>query len=99
MVKITLLLTPFNVAVRMIHPLGVPCALTRKATAADPGGTVALDGVLKAKSLVERPTTVTAPAALERLTVQVLLPPSGNAVGLQVIDASVGGDSSVKTTF
>jgi hypothetical protein len=91
------LLAPFHVAVRTIHPLGKLCAVTVKATETAPSGTVALVGVFKARSLVEIPTVI-APAAFERITVQVLLAPTVNAVGLQVSVTSVGVDHNAKVT-
>lgn len=94
----TLLLAPFQVAVRMIHPVGKLCAVTVKPTETAPAGTVALAGVFKAGLLAERPA-VTAPAAFERVTVQVALPPTFNAVGTQVSDDSVGVDHNAKVTF
>ena len=92
---IALLPVPFQDAVRMTHPLGTPIAVTVKAAAVDPAGTMTLDGAFKATLLLDIPTVI-APAAFERITVQVPLPPSVNAVGLQVSVTSVGVDHNAK---
>jgi hypothetical protein len=97
MVMITLLVTPLKVADRRTHPPGTLTALTVKAAVTAPGCTIALPGAFRAGLLVDRPT-VTAPAAFERLTVQVLLPPTVNAVGLQASDTSTGVDHNAKVT-
>jgi hypothetical protein len=94
-VSSALLLAPFQVAVSTIHPLGKLCAVTVKAAETEPSGTVALVGMLRARSLVEIPT-VMAPAAFERITVQVLLPPTVSAAGLQVRVTIVGVDHNAK---
>lgn len=96
-VMMALLLAPFQAAVRMIHPDGKLCAVTVKATETAPGGTVALAGVFKAGSLAEI-ATVMAPAAFERITVQVALAPTVNAFGVQVTVMSVGVDHNARVT-
>jgi hypothetical protein len=96
-VMIALLAVPFQVAVRMIHPVGKLVAVTVKATEADPVGTITLAGVLKATLLVEIATLIS-PAAFERFTVQMPLAPTVNAFGLQVSDTSVGVDHNANVT-
>ena len=97
MVRIALLPAPFQLAVRMIHPLTELFAVTVKATVAAPAGTTTLAGALKATLLLTTPTVI-APAAFERFTVQVPLAPTVNAVGLQLSDMSVGVDHNAKVT-
>jgi hypothetical protein len=94
-VMIALLAAPFQDAVRMTHPLGKLCAVTVKDTVTDPVGTMTLGGMLKATLLVEIPTVI-APAAFERVAVQVPLEPTFNVVGLQESDTSVGVDHNAK---
>jgi hypothetical protein len=94
-VIMALLLVPFQVAVRMIHPVGKLCAVAGKTAETAPDGTVMLAGTLKAGLLAESPTVI-APAAFERVTVQMLLPPTFKAVGAQVSDTNVGVDHNAK---
>jgi len=94
-VIIALLVVPFQDAVRMTHPLGKLCAVAVKVVVTEPVGTMTLGGMLKAILLVEIPTVI-APAAFERVTVQVPFEPTFIAVGLQASDTSAGVDHKVK---
>jgi hypothetical protein len=98
-VMMTLLLAPFQAALRMIHPVGRLCAVTVKTAELAPCDTVALalTGSLKAGLLAER-LTVIAPAAFESATVHVLLAPTVNEAGEQVSDTSVGVDHNARLT-
>jgi hypothetical protein len=95
----TLLLAPFQAALRMIHPVGKLCAVTAKTAELAPCDTVAvpLAGSLKAGLLAERPTAI-APAAFESTTLHVLLAPTVNAAGEQVSDTSAGVDHNARLT-
>jgi hypothetical protein len=94
-VKSTGLLTPLYAAVTMIQPLAVGSVVTLNAAATEPCGTVTEAGTKSAGLLLER-STLTFPAGLDMVAVQVVPPPPVTLVVAQESEDKAGVDHRVK---